>query len=185
MTAPRVSYEDSRSDYLTTMQVKSHESGRIAVTTTDVAASVSFPPILDTPRQSLIDPWQTFASPVTVERKVRHMIELSIALSTILILSFASVRADERFRGEDRLPMQWSAKGNVNWTAPRRIALAFTPVLAIVVLTAVTLSIALGDDPRPGQDSFVTPAVLFIGLVFIGVHALHLRLIARSVGKAP
>lgn len=113
------------------------------------------------------------------------MVELAIALGSILILSFASIRADKRFRSEDRLPMQWSLTGAVNWTAPRRIALAFTPVLATIILTAVALSVSLSDDPRPGQEGLGAPVVLFIGLVFIGVHLLHLRLIARSVGRAP
>jgi hypothetical protein len=113
------------------------------------------------------------------------MIELSIALSFILILSFASLRADQQFRCEDRLPMQWSVTGKVNWTAPRRIALAFTPVLATVILTAVALSVSLSGDPRPGQEGLGAPVVVFIGLVFTGVHLLHLRLIARSVDRAP
>jgi hypothetical protein len=113
------------------------------------------------------------------------MVELLIALSAILVLSVISIRADKRLRSEARLPMQWSFSSEVNWTAPRRIALAFTPILAGLILTAVSLSVLLSDDPRSGQEGFGAPVVLVIGLVFIGVHLLHLRLIARGVGRAP
>ena len=112
---------------------------------------------------------------------MKVMVELSIAVSVVVILAVASIRADKRFRREERLPMQWSFAGEVNWTAPRRIALAFTPILAALVLGAVAILILVSGEPRPGQEGFGPPVVLLTGLVFIGVHALHLRLIGRSV----
>lgn len=75
--------------------------------------------------------------------------------------------------------MQWSLDGLVNWTAPRLIALAFTPVLATcVLLAAVVATVVL--EPRQGQDGLEVPSVLVMGLTFIAVHALHLKMIART-----
>ena len=109
------------------------------------------------------------------------MTELSIATVVILALCFASLKADRRFRNADRLPMQWSLAGEVNWTAPRRLALSFTPALASVILIAIALTILLSGHPRPGQEGLGVPIVLLVGLVFVGVHAMHLRLISRSI----
>ena len=108
------------------------------------------------------------------------MIELLIVLAVVLSLVAASIWADRRFRKTERLPMQWSLGGNVNWTAPRRIALAFTPALAAVTLGGVVLLILSSGDPRPSQEGMGPPVLLFLGLMFLAVHALHLWLIDRS-----
>lgn len=84
-----------------------------------------------------------------------------------------SARADRRLRDRARLPMQWSLQGKVNWTAPRRIALAFTPMLAALVLSAMALG--LGDDPAGRAWPLGT-----VALGFVGAHALHLWLIGRD-----
>lgn len=108
------------------------------------------------------------------------MVELLIALVVVVGLAAASIRANRRFSREERLPMQWSFTGKVNWTAPRRVALAFTPVLAAIILGAAVIAIELSGDARPGQEG-MGPAVIFlVGIVFLLVHLLHLRLIART-----
>lgn len=109
------------------------------------------------------------------------MVELAIAAAIIAILCAASVWADRRFRREVRLPMQWSFGGKVNWTAPRRIALAFTPMFATVILGGVAVSVVASGDARVGQEGMGPPIVLLVGAVFLLVHALHLRLIDRSL----
>lgn len=93
---------------------------------------------------------------------------------TLGVLTAASVFADRRFRALERIPMQWGLGGKVNWTAPRRIGLAFTPVLAALVLTA--MSIVPGDQARTDSSVALTVAAL----VFVAAHLLHLYLIARS-----
>jgi hypothetical protein len=110
------------------------------------------------------------------------MVELLIVLSVVGILGVASIWADNRFSRHERLPMQWSFGGQVNWTAPRRIALAFTPTIAAVALGGATIAILLSGDPRPGQEGVGPPVLLLVGLTFLTVHALHLWLIDRSVG---
>ena len=66
--------------------------------------------------------------------------------------------------------------------APRRLALAFTPLLASCTL-AVTVLMTLLLAPRPGQQGLEVPVVSLLVLTFLGIHALHLRLIARSLRK--
>lgn len=110
------------------------------------------------------------------------MIQALIAALAILVLVLMSVRADRRFKAKDRLPMQWSMDGSVNWTAPRRVALAFTPILAAIILSA-TAVLTTVMKPKPGQEGFVIPSLLFGALVFIGAHALHLWLIGNSLRR--
>ncbi|TCU19003.1 hypothetical protein [Rhizobium sullae] len=38
----------------------------------------------------------------------------------------------------EKIPMQWSLRGNVNWSAPRLIAFGFVPVLAIAISIPIT-----------------------------------------------
>ena len=88
------------------------------------------------------------------------------------MLALMSVAANRRFRDRDRLPMQWSLDRKVNWSAPRPIALAFTPALAAVVLIAVALLPA--DDP-----AIRFRVLLAVAAAFVGVHLLHLRLLEK------
>ena len=108
------------------------------------------------------------------------MAQIFVALAAIAALIAMSVRANQRFRKEARLPMQWSFTGSVNWTAPRSIALAFTPALGSCILLAVFVSTWMAQ-PRPGQEGLEVPVVLAIGLGLVAVHALHLWLIAKAV----
>jgi hypothetical protein len=105
-----------------------------------------------------------------------------VAAVAILLLIAMSWRANRRLRTERRLPMQWSVSGAVNWTAPRCVALAFTPTLATAVLVpAVASSIFLG--PRRAQEGYEVLTIVLIGLVFVGAHALHLWLVKKSMHR--
>ena len=108
------------------------------------------------------------------------MVEAAVAGIAIAMLASMSLLANARFRDERRLPMQWSLTGSVNWTAPRPLALAFTPVLAAVCLSA-TAAVAVLVQPRPGQEGLVIPALVAAAVTFVGAHALHLWLIARTL----
>lgn len=108
------------------------------------------------------------------------MVELIITVCVIVLLAGASVWAERRFRKVDRVPMQWSLKGRVNWTAPRRLGLAFTPTLGALVLASTAIIALVGGPPRHGEDVGV-PVLCLIGLAFLGAHGLHLWLIERSV----
>ncbi len=110
------------------------------------------------------------------------MLELLILVVTVSALAALSWRAERRFARHDRLPMQWSLGGSVNWTAPRRVALAVTPALGTLVMLATAAS-AWGLTPRPGQEGLVTPVLLLIGGGLVAMHGLHLRMIGRSLRR--
>ena len=110
------------------------------------------------------------------------MVQAFIAVLAICVLAAMSLQANRRFQGEDRLPMQWSLDGSVNWTASRALALSFTPCLAAVVLAA-TVALNIVVRPRAGQERLVIPTVIFIAFIFIGAHAPHLRLIGNSLRR--
>ncbi|WP_153006288.1 hypothetical protein [Sphingomonas sanguinis] len=74
-----------------------------------------------------------------------------VSVISVLILCALAYRADALFHSEERLPMQWWITGEVTWSAPRRLALAFMPALAIVLLGFVTI-MALNVPARPGQS---------------------------------
>ena len=97
---------------------------------------------------------------------------LALCTGAVLVLAAMSRLADARLPPAARLPMQWGLHGRPTWHAPRPVALAFTPVLAALVLTLAAL---LGDDPR---------GLAGIALIFVAVHALHLSLIRRHLSRS-
>lgn len=109
-------------------------------------------------------------------------VAMMVAAIAVSLLTAMSFRANRRFKGERRLPMQWLLDGSVTWSAPRPFALAFTPVLAAVCLTAVVV-LAIFRDPRAGQEHLVLPVLILVALVLLGVHAFHLWLIQRTLQR--
>ncbi len=103
------------------------------------------------------------------------MFGLLITLVTTAVLAGASLRASTRYRTIDRLPMQWSLTGRVIWSAPRGVALFLTPVLAALIMGAVTILTL-----RSPEDGEALTALVVMALSFAFAHALHLKLISRS-----
>ena len=106
----------------------------------------------------------------------------ALTVLAIVTLTSMSLMANARFKSERRLPMQWSLTGSVNWTAPRPLALAFTPALAALCLSA-TAALATFVQPRSGQDGLVSPSLVAVALTFVAAHALHLWLIGRTLRR--
>ena len=110
------------------------------------------------------------------------MATVGIAFFFGLILCGLSFRANSRFRDEDRLPMQWWLTGEVTWSAPRVVALAFVPALAIIVLT-LNAGLALNLRPRPGQEGMVLPAFIGTGILFIAIQLFHFWMIEKTLRR--
>lgn len=108
------------------------------------------------------------------------MIQAFIAVLALVVVTGMSVRANKRFHHEQRLPMQWSFAGSVNWTAPRVLALSFMPVLAVLVLSAATIG-TIVSTPRPGQEGLEVPVIMLLSVGLIGAHAFHLWLIGKAL----
>ena len=92
---------------------------------------------------------------------------LATSAAAVAVLALMSFMVDRRLRRHARIPMQWNFQGRPTWTAPRVIGLAFTPVLAAIVLPLLAT-----------QD---WPTVLFVAAAFVAVHAVHLRLASKSL----
>ncbi|MBB3389215.1 putative MAPEG superfamily protein [Rhizobium sp. BK275] len=92
-----------------------------------------------------------------------------LAIGTLIVMGILAAYANRTVAPNvAKLPMQWSLKGKVNWTAPRAIAFAFIPVLAAVVLVAILL----GDRARN------TNIALMSG-IFLACQLLHITLTQR------
>ncbi len=104
------------------------------------------------------------------------MYGLLLTIMTVVGLAGASLWASTRYRAVARLPMQWSLTGRVLWSAPRAVALFLTPALAALIMGGLTL-LAL----RSPEDSEVLTALVVMALSFAFAHALHLKLISRSL----
>ena len=76
--------------------------------------------------------------------------------------------------GADRLPMQWSARGTVNWRAPRLVAIASTPLL---MLALIALIFVFSRDDHAERDM----ALLWIAFIAPALQAMHMALVARTV----
>ncbi len=96
------------------------------------------------------------------------MVVLTIVLAFSLLLCWLGFCANARFSSEKRLPMQWWFNGQVTWDAPRHVALAFIPALAICVLGFYVV-LAFTAKPRPGDEHLVLPVLVFLGITFVGV----------------
>ena len=110
------------------------------------------------------------------------MLAVVILLAAAGAMMALSLRADRRFRAIDRLPMQWWVTGEVTWSAPRRLALAFMPALAVVSLGFITI-MALNVPTRPGQEGLVLPTAIGMGALLVAVQLLHFWLIARTLRR--
>jgi len=93
---------------------------------------------------------------------------IGFALSVLL-----AVAANSRFADLERLPMQWGLSGQVNWTAPRVLGLAFVPVL-YAVLAGIFIW-AAEHDP----EKYTAKSVGIVLIALIAVQLLHLWMIDR------
>ncbi|KAB2671867.1 hypothetical protein F9K88_02055 [Brucella intermedia] len=93
---------------------------------------------------------------------------IGFALSVLL-----AVAANSRFADLERLPMQWGLSGQVNWTAPRVLGLAFVPVL-YAVLAGIFIW-AAEHDP----EKYTAKSVGIVLIALIAVQILHLWMIDR------
>lgn len=103
-----------------------------------------------------------------------------VSMIFIVIICMLAYRANTRFRSAARLPMQWGLTGKVTWSAPRAIALAFMPVLAVALLGFVTV-MAMTVPPRPGQEHLVLPVSLVMGGALVVAQLFHFWLIDRTL----
>ena len=108
------------------------------------------------------------------------MVLLTIGSVFAVVMIWLALRANTRFSGERRLPMQWWLNGEVTWYAPRRVALAFIPTVSIIVL-ALYVALSRTTKPRAGDEHLVIPAMLFMGFLFLAIQWLHLYLVRKTL----
>ena len=99
-----------------------------------------------------------------------------------LALCGVALWADARFRTQERLPMQWWLDGEVTWSAPRRIALAFIPAISILMLAGFTVLLSY-TRPRPGQEGFVIPSLILLGFACVAAQVFHLWMVDETVRR--
>ena len=104
--------------------------------------------------------------------------QIFVAVVTEAALIALSLGAASRLKAHAQLPMQWQLDGTVTKMAPRRFALAFTPILTVFVLAAM-VALSAVTEPRPGQAWMLIPVTLFVGLTAVGVHAFHLCMMSK------
>ena len=103
-----------------------------------------------------------------------------VSVVVVVTMALSARRADARFRGAARVPMQWGPTGQVTWSAPRRLALAFMPVLAAALLAFVTV-LSMIVPQRAGQEGLVLPVTMGIGVTLVAAQFLHFWLIGRTL----
>jgi hypothetical protein len=109
------------------------------------------------------------------------MIVASAALFVMILVGVA-LRANSRLQDQERLPMQWWFTGEATWFAPRLLALALIPALAIATLATYVL-MARSVPPRVGQEDMVFPAFLGLGTMFVAVQLFHLWLVHKTLSR--
>lgn len=79
-----------------------------------------------------------------------------------------------------RVPMQWSLRGQVNWSAPRAIGLAFYPVLGFAFMFAYIMLMKY-VGPRQGQENLVVPIMVFSGCILVIIQVISAIMAFRSL----
>mgnify|MGYP006952615989 CR=1 FL=1 len=106
------------------------------------------------------------------------MFQIVVAALTEAALIALSIGAASRLKAHAQLPMQWQLDGTVTKMAPRRFALAFTPVLTVFVLAAM-MALSAVTEPRPGQGWMLIPVTFCVCLTVVGAHAFHLWMMSK------
>ncbi len=109
------------------------------------------------------------------------MIVPAIGCVFCLLAIAIAVVANYAFRGEARLPMQWSITGKVNWTAPRIVGVSFFPIGTFFVFGYIWF--ASLKPARPGQEGLVVPVLLATGTTLIAIQLLHLWFASRTLRR--
>lgn len=110
------------------------------------------------------------------------MATILIGIAFSVAMWSVAQRASARFRDEARLPMQWWLDGEVTWSAPRRLALAFIPAVSTLLLICIGVLLSV-VQPRPGQEGLVIPTCIALGMLVNGAQLFHLRMVDRSVQR--
>ena len=90
------------------------------------------------------------------------------AMTGIAIWAYRNVAPDA-----DRLPMQWSARGEINWRAARLIAIAVTPLLMLTLIVVIFIFSRHDHAER-------NMALLWISFIGPALQAMHMALVART-----
>jgi len=100
-----------------------------------------------------------------------------LSIVIVLIMAAMSWRAEHRLRHAERLPMQWGLNGKPTWYAPRRIAVAFLPLLAACTFILLAVAQRTTED---GNGIATDNGRLIFGLSLIAVHWFHLHLAEKE-----
>jgi hypothetical protein len=102
------------------------------------------------------------------------MIYVVLALSLAIMVSIAIWAYRNVAPQADKLPMQWSARGAINWRAPRIVAVAASPVLMISLIVVIFVFSRHDHAER-------NMALLWVSFIGPALQALHMALVARTV----
>lgn len=98
------------------------------------------------------------------------VLALSIgAMASIAIWAYRNIAPQA-----DKLPMQWSARGEINWRAPRIVAVAASPLLMISLIVVIFVFSRHDHAER-------NMALLWVSFIGPALQALHMALVARTV----
>lgn len=79
-----------------------------------------------------------------------------LVLAAIVALAASAYRA--LAPGAEKIPMQWSLRAKVNWSARRLMAFGFVPALALAIFILLIVS------GRPAETISLSPAAFFSGV---------------------
>lgn len=103
------------------------------------------------------------------------IVRLVVVVVTVLALACMSLAANHWLQGQARLPMQWGMDGKPTWYAPRGIALAFIPVLGLIVL-------AIAAFRKQGVDVNSPTLLVVVAVVFCVVQLIYVSVLVRGLG---
>ncbi|MBK0024390.1 hypothetical protein IAE29_22810 [Ochrobactrum sp. S46] len=100
-----------------------------------------------------------------------------VGLSGLIVTGIISIWANSLFKHLEQLPMQWGAAGQVNWSAPRLVALSFFPALSLFI----SLYFYLGSINHAQKYSIDSLILILAVLVF--VQLIYFYIVKRADNK--
>lgn len=94
---------------------------------------------------------------------------ITLVASTFMAMLAISAIAGLILPAGAQVPMQWDLRGQPTWRAPKLIALMFSPILSLMLMSGVALTSA--SDPQK-----VESILLLIAGLFLVVHVFHIAL---------
>lgn len=97
-----------------------------------------------------------------------------VFFAAFAVMSLIAICANFRLKHLNRIPIQWSLSGRVNWSASRKTGLAFIPILFLVTALSIIFT-TQSENTASAKHS-----LLLMAVVMTAIQILHIILVSKK-----